>query len=830
MSKKYKELSPGFFIEHKSCIASELKAAGVFRWGEQDFEECGSSNGNAIYEHDTDDSVTYSGTCFSCDQSFKPEHISKSSLAEELGMDTSGVVGERKEFTRKDKQVPLSKDKVKELMAKFPYLTTAHRGIRPETLKFFGHLAEVGKDGKVKAFYYPETREGGWPVGYKIRYLPKYFSKIGQTGLKSDLAGQCKFTKSQNARDVLLVGGELDMASAFQILRDDQIRKNQSDYDPIPVVSPTTGEGSAAKQVAANYEFFDQFENIYVGLDNDDAGIAAMEAVVKVLPQSKVKVIAWSEKDPNAMLVGGKSKQFMSDFWRAKELVPSDIKHSANALEEAREFLNSPKIGLPPAFHRLQDNMRGGIKTTGAIINLIGDTSIGKCHGKGTKVWSYDGNLVNVEDVKVGDLLMGPDGTPRTVLNTTIGHGKLYKVKQERGISYIVNDKHVLSLRAGYDCKGSNVLKGDIVNIPVEEYKNNIGNKLRRSLKGYKADLGDLSGTSSYNQKLERVIIRDQCDTTNVIDTAISVEDAGDGEYFGFMLDSDHLYCLEDLTVTHNSLFTDALLYYWFWASPLVPTIVSLERTTGELTCDFLSMHLKNNLAWFEKGEDALAVLDDPDNKELVDDLLMKDTGESRYHVLDDRSGTPESLKACVERAVAQYGSRLIIFDPLTDFLRSLGTEAQESFMMWQKQKKKDGIVFINVLHTRKPSPDKDGNIREVTEYDALGSGTFVQSADANIVINRNKMAECPVERNTTHISVPKVRGGVTGHGGDIYYDYKERALHDLKDHMESHPEIEDSRVLADDDNTKGNFRVGKKSKGGKVALDEVMQDDGTKF
>ncbi|UWF82783.1 MAG: hypothetical protein [Bacteriophage sp.] len=40
----------------------------------------------------------------------------------------------------------------------------------------------------------------------------------------------------------------------------------------------------------------------------------------------------------------------------------------------------------------------------------------GGCHIAGTKVMMYDGSTKNVEDVKLGELLMGPDGTPRKVL------------------------------------------------------------------------------------------------------------------------------------------------------------------------------------------------------------------------------------------------------------------------------------------------------------------------------------------------------------------------------------------------------------------------------
>ena len=645
----------GHFIGHTHCIASEMIEAGIPRWGKEEYIPCNSGDGLAQYESDTEDAgVTYSGFCWSCNQNFFPEHLAKSSLAEELGMDTSGVVGERKEFVRKGKQPALDKGQVKSLISKLGYTDETYRGIRPETLKFFGHLAETGYDGNVKAFYYPETNDEskGWPTGYKIRYLPKYFSKVGQTGIKSHLAGQTKFMKG-NHRDILLVGGEVDLCSAYQMLRDNQVSRNQSDYVGVPVVSPTTGEGSAVKQIASQYDFFDNFDNIYIGFDSDEAGIAATKAVATVLPKEKVRIISWSMNDPNKMLTSGKEKQFMRDFWNAKDLVPSELKASANALEEAREFLDSPKIELPPFLHRLQTAMRGGIKTTGAIINLIGDTSIGK------------------------------------------------------------------------------------------------------------------------------------------------------------------------------SLFTDALLYHWFWNSPLVPTIVSLERTTGELTVDFLSMHLKNNLSWFEDSKDALAVIDSEDNQELIQDLLTDGEGQSRYHVLDERSGSPDGLKACVEKANIKFGSRLIIFDPLTDFLRSLGTEAQEDFMMWQKQKKKEGIVFINVLHTRKPTPDKEGNIRKVTEYDALGSGTFVQSADANIVINRDKMSECPIDRNTTCIDVPKIRGGTTGHACDIYYDYKERQLYDLIDHMIENPELEDTRVIKEDEDTSSGFSKKKKSNKAKPQPQELIKVGG---
>ena len=81
------------------------------------------------------------------------------------------------------------------------------------------------------------------------------------------------------------------------------------------------------------------------------------------------------------------------------------------------------------------------------IILLYGKAGTGKCLGRGTKVMMFDGTTKNVEDVQIGELLMGPDSKPRTVLSTTSGIGPLYKVEQKNGDDYICNDAHILSLQ-----------------------------------------------------------------------------------------------------------------------------------------------------------------------------------------------------------------------------------------------------------------------------------------------------------------------------------------------------------------------------------------------
>lgn len=70
------------------------------------------------------------------------------------------------------------------------------------------------------------------------------------------------------------------------------------------------------------------------------------------------------------------------------------------------------------------------------------------CHSKGTLVMRYDGWFVPVERVKVGDQLMGPDSTPRTVKELYRGHDQLYRITPLRGgRPFVVNLDHILTLQ-----------------------------------------------------------------------------------------------------------------------------------------------------------------------------------------------------------------------------------------------------------------------------------------------------------------------------------------------------------------------------------------------
>lgn len=71
----------------------------------------------------------------------------------------------------------------------------------------------------------------------------------------------------------------------------------------------------------------------------------------------------------------------------------------------------------------------------------------------GSKVIMADGSLRSIEDVSVGDLLMGPDSKPRTVLKLFRGREQMYRVKQTSAQDYVVNGAHILVLRKSESCR-----------------------------------------------------------------------------------------------------------------------------------------------------------------------------------------------------------------------------------------------------------------------------------------------------------------------------------------------------------------------------------------
>lgn len=92
------------------------------------------------------------------------------------------------------------------------------------------------------------------------------------------------------------------------------------------------------------------------------------------------------------------------------------------------------------------------------------------CHAKGSSVLTSDGICIKVEDVKVGDFLLGNDGTPRKVLELHNGVDDMYKVTPIKGEPFVVNGGHILHLYKTNEGKGYNSCQPRYDEISIKEY------------------------------------------------------------------------------------------------------------------------------------------------------------------------------------------------------------------------------------------------------------------------------------------------------------------------------------------------------------------------
>ena len=187
----------------------------------------------------------------------------------------------------------------------------------------------------------------------------------------------------------------------------------------------------------------------------------------------------------------------------------------------------------------LDDMLNGGFGW-GELEYFIGCANAGKCENKGTRIRMFDGSVKNIEDIVVGDKLMGIDSTPRTVKALARGKEKLYEIEysgiDEKG-KMTVTGEHTLYL---IDHCTSKLLK------PIEMTVNEFIKKINENNDNlFRYGMMVTKYLPSTNQVIEYPY------SSFII--SIKQKDYEE-DYYGFELDGDRLYIHEDGIVTHNSL------------------------------------------------------------------------------------------------------------------------------------------------------------------------------------------------------------------------------------------------------------------------------------
>lgn len=314
------------------------------------------------------------GSCFSCGYKLLSEEV-----LDEIGATEEGDIEEYlKEMSRKNKKFSL--EGWRKSQEYLTYKGRGYRGISDSVNKAYGVRYEYDpEDGSLVAQHIPVTTNLVM-TGIKTRYMPKDFDARGEVSGTADLIGQYRH-RNASGKFIVITAGEVDMLSAATIL--EKMNTNKK-YDSIPVVSPTTGEGSAFKQIQAQYEFLSRFERIVICFDNDNAGQEALAKIASVLPREKMWVMRLDKKDTNAYIFDkssnkavDNSQEWINAFWKAEKYAPPGAIGSYSLMDKIKKKALQVKVTLPMFMSDLEDLMAGGLPM-GEYGILFAASGIGK--------------------------------------------------------------------------------------------------------------------------------------------------------------------------------------------------------------------------------------------------------------------------------------------------------------------------------------------------------------------------------------------------------------------------------------------------------------------
>lgn len=241
-----------------------------------------------------------------------------------------------------------------------------------------------------------------------------------------------------------------------------------------------------------------------------------------------------------------------------------------------------------------------------------------------------------------------------------------------------------------------------------------------------------------------------------------------------------------------KSTICNEMVYYWLFNSPHKIGVVSMEQNAGQYGELMLSRHTGRKIGRMLPAE-KLEFLRSDFVLQKQKELFFNEDGGHRWHVLDERDETTEGLQAKILELIVACDCKVICVDTLSDINDSMDVQEQQVFMKWIKSViNKYGVLILLICHLRKAaSGQKDGSRGAMAdEASVQGSSTIVKSVALNIMLARDKLADDPVERNTTTVALTKNRAGseTSGDACKIFYDSESHTLYDLDEWLSANP------------------------------------------
>lgn len=288
--------------------------------------DCGSSDALTEYTDGT--------YCFSCETYHKKDEVEQ----------------HKKQKTKAPKDIiPLDEMNIEAL---------SKRGLTQATCRKFGYYTSTyGETPCQVACYFSDD---GSVLGQKLRFPDKHFSVLGN--LHHRFFGQHLWA---GGHKLVITEGEIDCLTVSQV-----------GGNKWPVVSIPNGAQSAKKVFTENMEWLNNFDEVIVMFDMDEAGRKAVESVCGIMPPGKLYIANLPLKDPNECLKAGRAKEIIDAIFQAKPYRPDGIVNGNELWEELRDEPEEAE-GYPLPWDIPLQQMTSGLRK-GELVVITAGTGIGK--------------------------------------------------------------------------------------------------------------------------------------------------------------------------------------------------------------------------------------------------------------------------------------------------------------------------------------------------------------------------------------------------------------------------------------------------------------------
>lgn len=298
---------------------------------------CGSSDAAATY---TDGHCH----CFKCQKTWTPAEVAKAAASKIA----------KPKATDEDLQRLIESGHVRAI---------PKRGLTQSTCQKWNYRTALNMGGEgLHIAVYCSAR--GQPLAAKVR-------NVGKSGTekKFSLVGDTK-SIGLFGRHLWGSGGKMLVITEGEI---DALSVSQAFGNKYPVVSVPNGAQAAPKHIANELEWINTFEKVVLMFDMDDPGRAAAEECARLLPPGKAYIAHLSDKDPNALLIAGKSEEITRAAWNAQPYRPDGIVCAADLIGQV---LTPPVSGLPWPWESLTKWTYG--RRHGEVYTIGAGTGVGK--------------------------------------------------------------------------------------------------------------------------------------------------------------------------------------------------------------------------------------------------------------------------------------------------------------------------------------------------------------------------------------------------------------------------------------------------------------------